>query len=102
MTVDDQTVIGRRLREGLTGNGKTGLGHILPGVNVHNTGHLLGCCSIDGFYDSICMGRAQDLNDQSVVGGHIVGIDRLSQQKLHGVLFADRFVNGFILFMFHS
>jgi len=94
MAVNDQTVIGRRLREGLTGNGKTGLGHIFPGVNVYNTGHLLSGCGIDGFHHGVGMGRTEDLDHQSILGGHIVRIDRLTQQKLHGVLLADGFVDG--------
>ena len=38
--LENQTVVGTRLRIALAGNGKTALGNVLVGVDAHDTGHL--------------------------------------------------------------
>ena len=102
MAVQNQAVIGGRLREGLAGDGKAGLGHILPSVDIHNAGDLFGDVGPDFFHDGVGMGRTQNLDHQGILGGHIIGVDRLAQQKLHRIFFANRLVDGFIIWMFHS
>ena len=99
VAVDDQTVIGGRLGIGLTGNGKAMGGHILPGVNIHHARHLLGNGGVNLFHQGVGVGAAQQLDHQRLPGD-IIGVHRLAQQQLHGVLFADGLTNGF-QFFFH-
>ena len=40
--LEDQAVVGTRLRIALAGNGKAALGHVLVGVDAHDAGHLQG------------------------------------------------------------
>ena len=46
--LEDQAVVGARLRIALTGDGKAALGHVLIGVNAHHAGHLQGARRVDG------------------------------------------------------
>ena len=46
--LEDQTIVGTRLRVALTGDGKAALGHVLIGVNAHHAGHFQGARRIDG------------------------------------------------------
>ena len=46
--LEDQAVVGTRLRIALTGDGKAALGHVLIGVNAHHAGHFQGARRIDG------------------------------------------------------
>ena len=95
VAVDDQPVTGACLREGLTCLGVAGriLRHILPGEDGFNAGHLLGHGRVDRPDHGVCMRRAQQLDDQAVLRDHIIHIDRLAGDQLHGVLFAERFVD---------
>ena len=49
---------------------------------------------IDRFDDGIGMGGAQQLYDQAVLRDHIVHIDGLAGDQLHGILFTERLVDG--------
>ena len=100
--VNDQPIIGRGLREGLARNGKPGLGHILPGVNIHHPGDLFGILRANVLHNGIGVGGPEDFDHQGILGRHVVGIHGLSQKQLHGVLFPDGFIDGFINFLFHS
>ena len=102
MAVQDQAVIGRRLRIGLPRDGKAGLRHILPGIDSLYAWNLQGCRSLHLPYQGVGVGRAQKLDYQSRPLGDIVHIDRLSQQKLHGVLFADGFSYLPVCVMLHG
>ena len=95
--VQNQPVIGRRLGVGLARDGKTGGGHILPGIDVHHAGHLAGKGDIHAFYHGVGVRAAEQPNHQRAAGHHIAGVDRLAQKKLHGVLFAAGLADNFIL-----
>ena len=99
VAVDNQTVIGGGLGIGLTGDGKAVGGHILPGVNIHHPRHLFGNGGVNLFHQGVGVGAAQQLDHQRL-SGDIIGVHRLAQQQLHGVLFADGLTNGF-QFFFH-
>ena len=45
--IQNQPVIRRRLRKGLSCNGKPVLRHVFPGINGHNARYFQGCCRID-------------------------------------------------------
>ena len=95
MAVNEQTVTGACLREGLACLGVAGriLWDILPGEDGFNARHLFGHGRVDRPDHGICMRRAQQLDDQAVLRDHIIHIDRLAGDQLHGVLFAERFVD---------
>ena len=46
--LEDEAVVGTRLRIALAGDGKAALGHVLVGVDAHDAGHLQGARRIDG------------------------------------------------------
>ena len=96
VAVDDQSVTGACLREGLTCLGVAGriLRHIFPGEDGFNAGHLLGHSRVDRPDHGVCMRRAQQLDDQAVLRDHIIHIDRLTGDQLHGVFFAVGFVDN--------
>ena len=65
----NQTVVGRRLRIALAGDGKAALGHVLVGVDAHHAGHLQGTRRIDGADLGAGIRAALELDDQGA-GGH--------------------------------
>ena len=97
VAIDQQTVVGAGLRVGLAGLRITAsiLRHILPGKDSLDAGHFFGNGGVDGADDGICMGRAQQLDDQAVLRNDVIHIDRLAGDQLHRVFFAERFVDGF-------
>ena len=97
VAIDEQTVIGTGLRVGLAGLRVTAgiLRHILPSEDSLDAGHFFGNSGVDGADDGVCMGRAQQLDDQAVLRDDIIHIDRLAGDQLHRVFFAERFVDGF-------
>ena len=97
MAVDHQTVIGAGFRVGLTGLRIAAgiLRHILPSEDCLDAGHFFCNRSVDGADDGVCMGRAQQLDDQAVLRDDVIHIDRLAGDQLHRVFFAERFVDGF-------
>ena len=73
--LEDQTVVGTRLRIALTGDGKAALGHVLVSVNAHDAGHLQGARRIDGADLGAGIGAALELNDERAGGHHIARVD---------------------------
>ena len=96
VAVDDQSVTGACLREGLACLGVAGriLRHILPGEDGFNAGHLLGHGRVDRPDHGVCMRRAQQLDDQAVLRDHIIHINGLSGDQLHRILFTEGFIDG--------
>ena len=97
VAVDQQTVVGAGLRVGLAGLCVAAgiLRHILPSEDGFDAGHLFGNSGVDAADDGVCMGRAQQLDDQAVLRDDIIHINRLAGDQLHRVFFAERFVDGF-------
>ena len=97
VAIDQQTVVGAGLRVSLAGLRITAsiLRHILPSEDSLNAGHFFCNGGVDGADDGICMGRAQQLDDQAVLWDDVIHIDRLAGNQLHRVFFAERFVDGF-------
>ena len=95
MAVDEQTVTGACLREGLACLGVAGriLRHILPGKNSFDARHLFGYIGVDGLNHGIGVRRPQQLYDEAVLGDHIIHVYRLTGDQLHGVFFAVGFVD---------
>ena len=102
MPVQDQPVIGGGLRVGLARNGKAGGGHVLPGIDIHHPGDLFGNGGVDGLHKGVGVGAAQQLDHQGAFGGDVVGVHRLAQQKLQGVLLAHRLAHVFSSFLRHG
>ena len=69
MPVQDQPVIGGRLRVGLPRDGKPLFGHVLPGVHRHDAGHLQSKRGVDLLHDGVGVGRAQQLDHQRIPAG---------------------------------
>ena len=101
MAVKNKPVIGRRLRVGLSGDGKPGFRHILPGVDIHHPGHQPGGLGVDLLHHGVGVGAAQNFYDQRV-GGYVVHVHGLSQQKLHGILLAEGLAHNLIFSLFHG
>ena len=96
MAVNEQAVTRTGFRIGLARLrvARRILRHILPCKDRLDAGYLFCHSRIDGFDDGICVRRAQQLYDQAVLRDHIVHIDGLAGDQLHGILFAERFVDG--------
>ena len=96
MAVDEQTVARAGLRVGLACLGVAGciLRDIFPGENRFNVGHLFGNRSVDVLDNGVCVRRAQELDNEAVLRDHIVHIDGLAGDQLHGILFTERLVDG--------
>ena len=73
--LENQAVVGTRLRIALAGDGKAALGHILVGVNAHHAGHLQGARRIDGADLGARIRAALELNDERAGGHHIARVD---------------------------
>ena len=79
--LEDQAVVGRRLWVALTGNGKAALGHVLVGVDAHDTGHLQGARRIDGADLGAGIGAALEFNNERAGGHHIARVDRTALEQ---------------------
>lgn len=66
--LEDQAVVGARLRIALAGDGKAALGHILVGVDAHHAGHLQGARRIDGADLGTGIRAALELDDKAPAG----------------------------------
>ena len=73
--LENQAVVGRRLWVALTGDGKAALGHVLVGVDAHDTGHLQGARRIDGADLGAGIGAALKFDDECTGGHHIARVD---------------------------
>ena len=73
--LEDQAVVGTRLRIALAGNGKAALGHVLVGVDAHDTRHLQGARRIDGADLGAGIRAALELDDQGAGGNQVACVD---------------------------
>ena len=94
--LEDQTVVGTRLRIALAGDGKAALGHVLVGVNAHHAGHLQGARRINGADLGAGIRAALELDDQGAGGHHIARVDGTPLEQglrvLLGLLVGDLLV----------
>ena len=85
--LEDQAVVGTRLRIALTGDGKAALGYILIGVNAHHAGHLQGARRINGADLGAGIGAALEFDDERAGGHHIARVDGTTlEQRLRVLL----------------
>ena len=94
--LENQTVVGTRLRIALAGNGKTALGHVLVGVDAHHAGHLQGARRIDGADLGASIRAALEFDDERAGGHHIARVDGTALEQglrvLLGLLVGDLLV----------
>ena len=94
--LEDQAVVGTRLRIALAGDGKAALGHVLVGVDAHDTRHLKGARRVDGANLGTGIGAALELNDERAGGHHIARVDGTALEQslrvLLGLLLGDLLV----------
>ena len=94
--LENQAVVGTRLRIALAGDGKAALGHVLVGVDAHDAGHLQGARRIDGADLGAGIRAALELNDQGAGGHQVARIDGTTlEQRLRvllGLLVSDLLV----------
>ena len=94
--LENQAVVGTRLRITLAGDGKAALGHVLVGVDAHHAGHLQGARCIDGADLGAGIGAAFELDDQGAGGHQVARVDGTSLEQglrvLLGLLVGDLLV----------
>ena len=94
--LENQAVVGTRLRIALTGDSKAALGHVLVSVDAHDAGHLQGARRIDGADLGAGIGAALEFDDQGAGGHHIARVDGTAlEQRLRvllGLLMGDLLV----------
>ena len=94
--LEDQAVVGRRLRIALAGDGKAALGHVLVGVDAHDAGHLQGARRIDGADLGARIRAALELDDQGAGGHQVARVDGTPLEQglrvLLGLLMGDLLV----------
>ena len=94
--LENQAVVGTRLRIALAGNGKAPLGHVLVGVDTHDAGHLQGARRIDGADLGAGIRAALELNDKRAGGHHVARVDGTALEQglriLLGLLVGDLLV----------
>ena len=73
--LEDQAVVGARLRVALAGDGKATLGHVLVGVDAHDARHLQGARRIDGADLGAGIGAALELDNQGAGGHQVARVD---------------------------
>ena len=86
--VKNQAVIRRGFREGLASHGETVLRNILISQHAGDARYLLGDVHVDVLDQRMRVGRAQNFDDQRVLGSDIVGIDRLTGGQRTGIRLA--------------
>ena len=98
--LENQAVVGTRLRIALAGDGKAALGHILVGVDTHHAGHLQGARRINGADLGTRIRAALELNDERAGGHHVARVDGTTLEQslriLLGLLVSDLFVRDTI------
>ena len=94
--LEDQAVVGTRLRIALAGDGKAALGHVLVGVDTHDTGHLQRARRVDGANLGAGIGAALEFDDKRTGGHHIARVDGTALEQslrvLLGLLVGDLLV----------
>ena len=98
--LENQAVVGTRLRIALAGNGKAALGHVLVGVDAHDTGHLQGARRIDGANLGARIRAALELDDERAGGHQVARVDGTPLEQglrvLLGLLMGDLLVRDTI------
>ena len=94
--LEDQAIVGARLRIALAGNGKAALGHVLVGVDAHHAGHLQGARCIDGADLGTGIRAALELDNERAGGHQVARVDGTSLEQglriLLGLLVGDLLV----------
>ena len=94
--LEDQAVVGTRLRVALAGDGKAALGHVLVGVDAHDAGHLQCARRIDGADLGAGIRAALEFDDERTGGHHIARVDGTTLEQgrrvLLGLLVGDLLV----------
>ena len=94
--LEDQAVVGTRLRIALSGNGKAPLGHVLVGVDAHHARHLQGTRRVDGADLGAGIGAALEFDDERAGRHHIARVDGTALEQglrvLLGLLVGDLLV----------
>ena len=94
--LENQAVVGTRLRIALTGNGKATPGHVLVGVDAHHAGHLQGARRIDGADLGAGIRAAFELDDERAGGHQVARVDGTALEQglrvLLGLLVSDLLV----------
>ena len=94
--LENQAVVGTRLRIALAGDGKAALGHVLVGVDAHDAGHLQCARRIDGADLGAGIGATLEFDDERTGGHHIAGVDGTTLEQglrvLLGLLVSDLLV----------
>ena len=85
--LEDQAVVGTRLRIALAGDGKAALGHVLVGVDAHDAGHLQGARRIDGADLGAGIRAALEFDDERAGGHQVARVDGTSLEQGLRVLF---------------
>ena len=73
--LEDQAVVGTRLRIALAGDGKAALGHVRVGVDAHDARHLKGARRVDGADLGAGIGAALEFDDERTGGHHVARVD---------------------------
>ena len=73
--LENQAVVGTRLRIALAGDGKAALGHILVGVDTHHAGHLQGTRGVDGADLGAGIRAALEFDDERAGGHQVARVD---------------------------
>ena len=94
--LENQAVVGTRLRIALAGDGKAALGHVLVGVDAHDAGHLQCARRIDGADLGAGVGAALEFDDERTGGHHVARVDGTTLEQglrvLLGLLVGDLLV----------
>ena len=85
--LEDQAVVGTRLRIALAGDGKAALGHVLVGVDAHHAGHLQGARCIDGADLGARIRAALELDNQGAGGHQVARVNGTALEQRLRVLF---------------
>ena len=84
--LEDQAVVGARLRIALAGDSKAALGYVLVGVDTHHAGHLQGARGVDGADLGAGIGAALEFDDERAGGHHIARVDGTALEQSLRVL----------------
>ena len=94
--LENQAVVGTRLRIALAGDGKTALGHVLVRVDAHDAGHLQGARRIDGADLGAGIGAALEFDNERAGGHQVARVDGTALEQglrvLLGLLVSDLLV----------
>ena len=84
--LENQAVVGTRLRIALAGDGKAALGHVLVGVDAHDAGHLQGARRIDGADLGAGIRAALEFDDECAGGYQVARVDGTTLEQCLRVL----------------